>query len=126
MRAPLILLCSGQNTPRDLICFSYVLLSVPVTIFAALTGDSPIVLFSSYIAMPKTTSSAGGEAAPVQSRQGQPLPLTVWQCWFLYTPGSSGHFGCLGTLLSQIQLAISHTLRYLSVDLLFSLSSPSV
>ena len=50
-------------------------------------GHTPIVLCPLCSVMPSSARSAPGEAAAVQSREGQSLPSPSWQCCAQCTPG---------------------------------------
>ena len=102
------LLCSGLSTPRDLSCSSYTLPSDASPLLLPSLEHSLIALWPSYIVAPKPAPSGGGEATQHRARWGSP-PLTRWHCWAWSTPEYGWLFGCQGTLLAHIQLAVSQS-----------------
>lgn len=55
----------------------------------------------------KPTPSAGGEATPVESRERQSIPLPASSARPDAPQYMAGPSGCQGTLLAQIQLAVT-------------------
>lgn len=89
MRPPFSLLISRMNNPRDLKQSSYVLPSRSFIIFSTLIWilSKSFLSFFNCGTQNRTHTVLGGESALAQSKGGQSIPLTSWQCCAWFIPG---------------------------------------
>ena len=127
MRPPLSLLFSGLNKPRGLRSSSYILLSRPFTTFVVVFWIlSNSFMFFLYCGA-QTCTQRSRRGCTIQSRVGQSLPSLTYISGPDVPQGMVGPFVCRGTLLTHIQLAVSHNSQVtFQAAILQSLVSPGL